>query len=132
MPETRRSAPDAARHRFAFKQAAIMLAFGLSVIAVTRWVPQSEALHWLVVAAPLALLTLWAWEFFKVIRDDDEMMQALALRAISFSAVLVLLLATMWGMLEMLVGVPHFPLFLLLPAFAATYGVTSMIMGARR
>src|SRR5690606_32939624 len=103
MPDTRRSPPDAARHRFAFRQGAIMLAFGLAVVAATRSVPPSPVLHWLLVALPIALLALWAWEFFKVVRADDEMMQALALRAISFSGVLVLLLATMWGMLEMLV-----------------------------
>jgi hypothetical protein len=132
MPSTRLSPPDAARRRFALRQGAIMLLFGASVIAVTWWAPRPAPLHWLLVAAPLVLLTLWAWEFFKVIRDDDEMMQGLALRAISFSAVLVLLLATMWGLLEMLVGVPHFPLFLLLPGFAAVYGITSTIMSARR
>jgi hypothetical protein len=132
MPETRRSPPDAARHRFAFRQGAIMLAFGLAVFAAAWWVPPSPALRWLLVALPIALLALWAWEFFKVIRDDDEMMQGLALRAISFSGVLVLLLATMWGMLERLVGAPQLPLFLLMPGFAAVYGIVSTIMGTRR
>lgn len=132
MPDTRRSPPDAARHRFAFRQGAIMLAFGISVFAATLWVPPSPALRWLLVALPIALLALWGWEFFKVIRDDDEMMQALALRAISFSGVLVLLLATMWGLLETFVRAPQFPLFLLLPAFAAIYGIALAVMGAQR
>jgi ABC-type Mn2+/Zn2+ transport system permease subunit len=131
MNNSRLSSPDAARRRFAFRQGGIMVAFALSVFAATLWVPRSELLHWLVIAAPLALLALWAWEFFKSVRDDDEMMQALALRAISFSALLVLLLATMWGLLEVLVGAPHLPSFLLLPAFAATYGVSATVMSAR-
>ncbi len=132
MPDIRRSPPDAARRRFAIRRGAIMLAFGLSVLAATLWIPRPAMLHWPLVAAPLVLLALWGWEFFKVIRDDDEMMQALALRAVSLSAVLVLLLATMWGVLELLVGAPQFPLFLLLPSFAALYGVTSAIVGRSR
>ncbi len=132
MADERRSPPDAARHRFAIRQGAIMLAFGLSVFAAALLAPPSPVLRGLLVSLPIALLALWAWEFFKVIRDDDEMMQALALRAISFSGVLVLLLATMWGMLELLVGAPQFPLFLLLPAFAAIYGISSAIVGAHR
>jgi hypothetical protein len=132
MSKPRLSSPDAARRRFALRQGGIMIAFALSVFAATLWVPQSELLHWLVIAAPLALLALWAWEFFKSIRDDDEMMQMLALRAISFSALLVLLLATMWGMLEILVGAPDLPSFLLLPAFASVYGVSATVMSIRR
>jgi hypothetical protein len=132
MTKPRLSPPDAARRRFALKQSAIMVAFAFSVFAATLWAPRSQLLHGLVIAAPLALLAVWAWEFFKSIRDDDEMMQALALRAISFSALLVLLLATMWGMLEILIGVPHLPSFLLLPAFASAYGVSGAVMSIRR
>ena len=47
--------------------------------------------------APLVVLALWAWEFFKVVRDDDEMMQAFYLRAVAISAMIVLVAGTMWG-----------------------------------
>ncbi len=134
MPTPRLSTPDAARRRFHIRQWAIMAAFAFAVIAAVVWAPRiAEAwLRWPVVMAPVALLALWGWEFFKIIRDDDEMMGLFQLRVTAFSAVLVLLGATMWGMLETLVRAPALPPFLLLPLFAIVHGLVWTIANARR
>jgi hypothetical protein len=127
------SGPDAARRRYFVVQIAIAAAFALAIIAADTFMSrtQGEPQRWLLAAAPVGVLVLWAREFFRVIRDDDEMMQALYLRGIAISGMLVLFGGTTWGMLERLLGVPTFPGFLLLPAFAALYGVTSAVLSRR-
>jgi len=124
-PRVRQNARDMARRRFLVIQGGIVLALSVAVIATKFAILRVDerALQWLLSTAPVALLALWAWEFFRLVRNDDEMMQALQFRAISVSAMVVLLGGTMWGVLERLMDVPQFPMFLLLPAFALTYGL---------
>lgn len=124
-PRVRQNARDLARRRFLVIQGGVVFALAVAVIATKFAVlhVDERALQWLLSAGPIALLALWAWEFFRLVRNDDEMMQALHIRAISMSAMIVLLGGTMWGVLERLINVPQFPLFLLLPAFALTYGL---------
>src|SRR5688572_28722565 len=119
MPN-RLSPPDAARRRFNFVHTVVMLAFAVSIFVAVRFAPGAPpALRWGLVALPNVLLTLAAWEFVRMVRNDDEMMQLLYLRAISISAGLVIVAGTIWGLIEVLIDVPGFPAFLLGPAFAA-------------
>jgi len=117
------SPPDAARRRFTLVQIGVLGAFAATMIAIGQIMPRIEtpALRWVIAALPLALLLYWAWAFFGMIRDDDEMMQRIHLRAVALGAGLVLLAATLWGILEKLMDVPGLPSFLLLPAFALLY-----------
>ena len=126
--------PDVARRRFFLIQTVLALAFAAVIVATSFALPRAAnpVAQWLLSAGPVALLALWAWEFFKVVRDADEMLHVLQLRTIAISAGLVLLLATMWGVLERMLGLPKFPLFLLLPAFATVHGVAWAAMGSRR
>ncbi len=59
-------------------------------------------------------------------------MQILYLRSVSVSAGTVLVAATVWGMKEVLAGVPRCPMFLLLPVFAAVYGVVFGVLSRRQ
>jgi len=121
----RENGRDKARQRFLLAQAGIILALAVVVVAAKFAILRVDevALQWLLSVGPIALLALWGWEFFRLVNNDDEMMQAIQFRAISLSAMVVLLAATMWGVLERLMDAPQFPLFLLLPAFALTYGL---------
>jgi hypothetical protein len=129
MADPRLSPPEAARRRFNLIQGLIMVGFGLVVAIVATKLPQVDEtwLRWLLAAIPVALLAWWAWEFYKMVRDDDEMMRVIVLRSTAISGVLVLLGGTVWGLLEKLLGIPPLWGFLLLPAFAVVYGVTSFI-----
>ena len=129
----RLSPPDAARRRYNIVHTLVMLAFAGSVVIAVRYGPGApQALRWALVALPPALLGFAAWEFVRIVRKDDEMMQLLYLRAISISAGVVLLAGTIWGMIEILLGLPGFPAFLLLPAFAVIYGVVFGVLSSRR
>jgi hypothetical protein len=127
------SPPDAARRRYAFVQAAVLGAFAIAMLLAGMLLPRATGglQRWLLAVAPLGLLALWAWNFFKVIRDDDEMMRAFYLRVVAISAVMVLLLGTMYGIVERLLGAPAFPAFLLLPTFAALFGIVSVLSRGR-
>ena len=127
------SPPDAARRRFIVLQSLIVIAFAAVVAASGLLVPRISAtpLRWLLAAVPLALLAWWAWEFYKMVRDDDEMMHVLHLRAVAISAMLVLLGGTMWDVLDRLLGVPALQVYLLLPLFAAVYGVATAVLARR-
>lgn len=126
------SGPDAARRRYLMAQTGLAAAFAVATVgasALIAWVEGPQ--RWLLAAAPVAVLAVWAWEFYRVVRDDDEMMQALYLRTAAISGMLVLFAATAWGLVERLLGAPAFPGFLLLPAFALLYGLVSALLSRR-
>lgn len=124
MADTHLSPPDAARRRFAVRQIMIMVAFGLAVAGASVFIARTHAElpRWLAAAVPVIMLGWWGWEFYRMVRDDDEMMRARHLRTAAISGVLVLLGATMWGLLEKLLGVPPLWTFLLLPIFGLVNG----------
>lgn len=127
------SGPDAARRRYLVVQPAVAITFALAIIAAGALMSraQGELQRWLLAAAPVGVLVLWAWAFFKVIRDDDEMMQAFHLRLIAISAMLVVFGGTAWGIVERLLGAPPLPGFLLLPLFAGVYGLATAVLSRR-
>lgn len=132
MPN-RLSPPDAAKRRFRIVHPIVMLAFAGSILAAVHLGPAvSTPLRWVLVALPPLFLMLAIWEFIRMVRKDDEMMQLLYLRALSISAGVVLVGGTMWGMMEVFLEAPRFPAFLLLPAFAVIYGLVFGLLSSRR
>ena len=133
MTNPRLSPPDAARRRFMLVQTAILIAFAGAMVATRLLIPQLEdpAQRWLLAAIPAVLLGWWAWEFFRMVRADDEMMQAYHLRIAAISGMLVLLGGTIWGMFERLVDAPALPAYLLLPAYALVSGFVSLALARR-
>lgn len=129
----RLSGPDAARRRYALIQTALAMAFAVAMLGAAALIPRAggDVWPWCIAAAPLVVLGLWAREFHRLVRDSDEMMQADYLRLAAISGLVVLFVATAWGMLERLLGAPALPGFLLLPAFAACYGVVSVVFPGR-
>lgn len=127
------SGPDAARRRYAMVQTGIAVAFAGAMLGASALIPHAEddMWRWSIAAVPLVVLGLWAREFHRLVRDSDEMMRADLLRLTAISGLVVLFAATAWGMLERLVGTPALPGFLLLPAFAACYGLMSVVFPGR-
>ena len=128
------SPPDAAMRRFRIVQFAVLIAFAAVMMATSVVIPAAPMAwqRWLFVAGPISLLLVWAWEFFRVIHAQDEMMQALHLRTIAAAAGLVLLAASLWGIPERLLDAPQLPAFLLLPLFAVVYSALWTMFGGQR
>lgn len=127
------SGPDAARVRFLWQQAALMALFVVPVLGAKSVLRGTElqAARWAVTAVPVALLIVWSWAFIRMIRDQDEMMQGLHLRAVAIGAGLVLFVASLWGVFERMLGGSAFPAYLLLPAFALVYSGALFLQGIR-
>lgn len=128
------SPPDAVMRRFLIMQFALLGAFAAVMWATSAVIPTAPMpwQRWLFAAGPVSLLMLWAWEFFRAIRAQDEMMQAMHLRTVAIAAGLVLLGASLWGILERLLTVPELPMSMLLPLFAMVYGSVWTMTGGRR
>lgn len=129
----RLSGPDLARRRYAVSQTVIAVAFAVAMLGATSLISRAEGemWSWCIAALPLVTLGVWAREFYRLIRDGDEMMRTDLLRLTAISGLFVLFAATAWGILERLLGWPALPSFLLLPAFAACYGVVSVFFPGR-
>lgn len=134
MSQTNLSSPDAAMRRYLIVQLLVLGAFALVMLAVSKVIPKVETpwLRWLFAAGPASLLLVWAWEFFRVIRAQDEMMQTIHLRLVAIAAGLVLLGASLWGIPERLLDAPELPASLLLPIFAVVYGAAWKMTGGQR
>lgn len=134
MNQTNLSPPDAAMRRFRIVQFAVLAGFAAVMVATSAVIPTAPMAwqRWLFAAGPVSLLLVWAWEFFRVIRAQDEMMQAMHLRTVAIAAGLVLLGASLWGIPERLLHAPELPAFLLLPLFALVYGIAWKMTGERR
>jgi hypothetical protein len=134
MSQTKLSPPDAAMRRFLIVQFAVLGAFAVVMLAVSAVIPTVEMAwqRWLFAAGPVALLLVWAWEFFHVIRAQDEMMQTIHLRTVAIAAGLVLLGASLWGIPERLLDAPELPASMLLPIFALVYGAAWSLTGGRQ
>ncbi len=134
MSQAKLSPPDKAMRRFLFVQFAVLGAFAGVMLATSEVIPRAEMTwqRWLFAAGPVSLLLLWAWEFFSMIRAQDEMMQTIHLRLVAIAAGLVLLGASLWGIPERLLDAPELPASLLLPIFAVVYGAAWTIGGAKR
>ena len=126
------SAPDAARRRFHRLQWLLMLLFAVCMIGAAELVEGTGHPGARVAAAsvPAAVLIVWAVAFARMIRGEDEMMQTVQLRAVSIGSGLVLFAVSLWGLFEGLLGVPRFPGFLLLPAFAFAYSAVLFVQGS--
>lgn len=133
MTRPQMSKPEAATRRLVVVHLALCLAFAVAVIAAVAVLDRAEdpAVRWLVAAVPLAVLAAWAWALVKLVRVADEMIQQLQLRAAAIAGAAIVLLLTGWGTLDQMMPVPHFPLFLTGPAFAATYGLVLMALNPK-
>lgn len=125
------SAPDAARRRFHRLQWLLMLLFAGCMWIAAALVEGTQHPGARVAAAsvPASVLVVWATAFARMIRGEDEMMQTVQLRAVSIGSGLVLFAVSLWGLFEGMLGAPHFPSFLLLPAFAMAYSAVLFIQG---
>lgn len=128
MTRPRMSKPEAATRRLIAIHLALCAAFAAAMFAAVAALDRLEdpAARWLVAVVPVAVLAAWAVALVKLVRVADEMIQQLQLRAAAIGGALVILLLTGWGILEQLMPLPDFPLFLAGPTFALIYGVVLM------
>lgn len=124
----------AARNYFA-GTALSMTVYVLLTFAIS-WFPGLEgAPRWLVIVAALApglAVSAQLWVVLRYFRESDEFVRTLLAKRFIAATLLVFSGATIYGFLETYAGAPHPPLWLLYPAFWATFGLVSPFLQTTR
>lgn len=111
------------RIRQNLEEIAVSAAFLAAVFAAkTVSNPRTDgALQALLVAAAIAALCVWFYIYIRRYRGLDEFEKLLELKATSFAGGCVILFVTSWGLMEVLLGAPDFPIVMAAPLFSIVY-----------
>jgi uncharacterized membrane protein YcfT len=78
---------------------------------------------------PLVAMIAIAGLYLK--EERDEFMRSIFQQSLLWSIGLVLAITSIWGLLEMIVGVPHLPIFYVFPGFCLFFGICSPLLKRR-
>jgi hypothetical protein len=125
---------DADRNRFLILHVIYLLVFMTTMFGglYIRHAYASTTLRLGGAAVPALVLLVWAWEFVRLIRRADEMMQLVYYRSIAIGAGAVVLGGAIWGLLEQIVNAPSIPMVMGLPVFASAFGAAMLAQGQLR
>lgn len=87
---------------------------------------------YLLAVAPAAPVSGMLLAVLRLMTRSDEFVRSLLAKRFVLAAGIVFALGTAWGFLEMYAGVPDFPLYLILPAFWAAFGLVSPLVRTTR
>lgn len=80
---------------------------------------------------PIAALLSMFWLHWRYVRDVDEYLRQIHVKALLFSAAVALGIGTGWGYLEFYLEAPALPVFWLNPLFWTVYGIAVMAFSLR-
>lgn len=78
---------------------------------------------------PLVALIAIAGLYLK--EETDEFQRSIFQQSLLWSMGLVLAISSIWGLLEMIAGVPHLPIFYVFPVFCVFFGICSPLLKRR-
>ena len=78
---------------------------------------------------PLVAMIAIAGLYLK--EETDEFQRSIFQQSLLWSIGLVLAVTSVWGLLEMIAGVPHLPIFYVFPAFCVFFGICSPLLKRR-
>ncbi len=81
------------------------------------------ALYGLAVVPIVAMVAIF-WAHWRFINEIDEYLRLIQIKAVLFGIASVMVVATGWGTLEMLVDAPKLQVFWLMPIFLTTYSTS--------
>jgi len=80
---------------------------------------------------PAIFMVIWTLGHMRYIRELDEFMQKLQVEAVLFGLASIMIIATIWGLLEQLAGAPALPVFYVVPGFYFAYGLAYIVVAKR-
>ncbi|TNE58402.1 MAG: hypothetical protein EP340_05675 [Alphaproteobacteria bacterium] len=86
------------------------------------------ALAWIIGASPAYPLAAVLMLYVRSLESLDELEQSIHLRALAVATGFVLIAATAYGFLNLHLGLPAFPLILLLPSFLLAWCLAAMLI----
>ena len=78
---------------------------------------------------PLVAMIAIAGLYLK--EETDEFQRAIFQQSLLWSMGLVLAVTSIWGLLEMIAGVPHLPIFYVFPVFCVFFSISSPLLKRR-
>ena len=83
------------------------------------------------VAVSVGALLIMIGARWRLINELDEFLRLIEVRSLMVGLSVVLILAASWGLLEMAIEVPRFPLFHILTVFCFVYGPATIFFAKR-
>ncbi len=111
-----------------------MIAYAAGLLS-TQWGAvhmglQPTALYALA-AVPIAAILSIFWAHWRFIKEIDEFLRMIQIKAILFAMSCVMVAASGWGTLEILADAPKFKVFWLLPMFWVSFAASAVFLTKR-
>lgn len=128
------SARRARRLRRWLTELALGLAFLAAIFGADHFAERAQPAQNLAAAcvvAAIGVLALWFAVYFAYYRWLDEFERNLEVRAIALAGGVAVWLAAAWGLIEVFLGGPDFPIAFLAPVFSAIYAIIRTLFSLR-
>ena len=80
---------------------------------------------------PIAALLAMFWAHLRLISEIDEFLRSIQIKAVLGGLSVVFVIATGWGIVELLTDVPRLPIFWINPIYFVAYGLASILLTRR-
>ena len=90
-----------------------------------------EPMLYAVSISPAVFIIIWILGHMRYINELDEFLQKLRIKAVLFGLTAIMIIATIWGLMEELASAPALPIFYVVPGFYLIYGLTYTIIAKR-
>lgn len=80
---------------------------------------------------PALAILAWMWGHWRYVKELDEYIRALQTEAMMIALMVVVAIASSWGLMEFMADVAKLPVFFVMPGFYFIYGITLLILTRR-
>lgn len=111
-----------------------MIGYIISVFAIdyiTDTFEMATTLKYSLALVPALFVFVWVWSHARYVLEVDEFVRFLQVKSLLAGWVMLMVLTTAWGFLEIFAEAPTVPIFYVLPGFYLCYGIASIIIGRK-
>ncbi len=111
-----------------------MILYVLSIIGVVlarKYDILPEPMLYAVSIIPAFFVIMWIFGHMRYINELDEFLQKLQVKAVLSGLAGIMIIATVWGLVEELAGAPAIPIFYIVPGFYFIYGLAYWVIVKR-
>ena len=95
--------------------------FVVTIFVASKVTATSIATKLVMAAAPIIVLSLWWYLYYRQIAALDELARSIAVRALAIACAVTIWVTTAWGLLHLFAGAPALPLVFVAPLAAVIY-----------
>lgn len=123
-----------ARNRYFKVLVPAMIGYLASIFIIDGIIDNSANLSYLtyiLALIPAVFVFIWVWSHARYVLELDEFVRFLQVKSLLAGWVMLMVITTAWGFLEIFAQAPAIPIFYVLPGFYLCYGVAAFIIGRR-